>query len=367
MPRLVRCHAFTRLLAILVALLPAGPALAQTPVVGVPRLPGFPVRISAVEVLNKDPDLFGMVTDLAVRPDGSVCATDMGFHQVVCLDGNGRVLFKSGRQGQGPGEFQVPYRIAALPDGSLLALDIGIQRLSRLDPAGKYVQSWPVAMQFRQINAIRALSDRQVAIAGFAPTAGLSADSGVHVFTLGKELVHERSFGPLPAARSRDALEYWGSGRITGLRGGGVAYVRGIPNEVYLYPGGRQPARRLQVPVQVSPAPDDAFEISKTLTSESVSNSNKLVVATTQALPLSDAVLLLLRTGVRNGQLTETWWDAVDLRSGRLLRSARLPADFNVVDLTGLHPATGELYAAVRRQDDLRLVRVRFTLEPARP
>jgi hypothetical protein len=199
-----------------------------------PELPGFPLRMTDIRVLNRDPDLLGVATDLAMRPDGSVCASDMGFHQVVCLDGGGRVLFKSGRKGQGPGEYEVPYRLTALPDGSLLVVDIGTQRLSRLDPRGKFVRSWLLPLQFRQISGMRALSDRTVAIAGYAPTAGLSADSGVHVLSMGTELTHERSFGPLPTAVSREPTN---TGAAAGRRGTWrrSALRPGILNDVWRY------------------------------------------------------------------------------------------------------------------------------------
>jgi hypothetical protein len=286
---------------------------------------------------------------------------------VVCLDGGGKLLFKSGRKGQGPGEYEVPYRLTALPDGSLLVLDIGLQRLSRLDPRGKFVRSWLLPLQFRQINGMRALSDRVVAIAGYAPTAGLSADSGVHGFTMGTELTHERSFGPLPTAVGRETWEYWGSGRIAAARGGGLLYVRGIPNDVYRYSTEGRLVRRIQPKAPVSPRTDDAYQITRLLSSESVSNSNVLVVTATTALQLGDSVLLMLRTGSKGGKIQELWWDAVDPASGRLIASARLPPGFTVVDLVGMHPDSGDLIAAIRKDELVQIVRIRYSLDSRRP
>ncbi|HEX9164907.1 MAG TPA: hypothetical protein VF862_03295 [Gemmatimonadales bacterium] len=343
-----------------------GPAQARTDIPP-PELPGFPLRMTDIRVLNRDPDLLGMATDLAMRPDGSVCASDMGFHQVVCLDGGGKVLFKSGRKGQGPGEYEVPYRLTSLPDGSLLVLDIGTQRLSRLDPRGKYVRSWLLPLQFRQINGMRALSDRVVAIAGYAPTAGLSADSAVHLFSMGTELTHERSFGPLPTAVARETWEYWGSGRIATAPGRGLLYVRGIPNDVFRYSTEGRLVRRLQPRAPVSPRTDDAYQITRLLSSESVSNSNVLVVTATTALQVGESLLLMLRTGSKGGKIQELWWDAVDPATGRLIASARLPPGFTVVDLVGVHPASGDLIAAIRKDELVQIVRIRHSLESRRP
>jgi hypothetical protein len=343
-------------------------AAAQTrPEVALPQLPGFPLRMTGIRVLNHDPDLLGVATDLAMRPDGSVCATDMGFHQVACLDGGGKVLFKSGRKGQGPGEYEVPYRLTALPDGSLLVVDIGTQRLSRIDPRGKFVRSWLLPLQFRQISGMRALSDRMVAIAGYAPTAGLSADSGVHMLSMGMELTHERSFGPLPTAVAPETYEYWGSGRIVAAPGGGLLYVRGIPNDVWRYSTEGRLVRRLQSRAPVSPRTDDAYQITRLLSSESVSNSNLLVVTATTAVQIGDSLLLMLRTGSKGGKIEEVWWDAVDPATGRLIASARLPPGFKVVDLVGVHPASGDLIAAIRKDELVQIVRVRVSLNSRHP
>jgi hypothetical protein len=80
------------------------------------------------------------------RLDGTIVVTNSGTAEVRAYDGQGQWQWSSGRQGDGPGEFQFlawaqPYR-----GDSIVAFDGSTGRVSILSPRGAYVRSFqPIA------------------------------------------------------------------------------------------------------------------------------------------------------------------------------------------------------------------------------
>ncbi len=79
--------------------------------------------------------LFGRVIDAALDPRGRIAVLDAVNGEVRFFDADGRFLFKVGRSGEGPGEFDYPERLAFDRQGRLYVLD-GSRRIQRFRPKG---------------------------------------------------------------------------------------------------------------------------------------------------------------------------------------------------------------------------------------
>ena len=331
-----------------------------------PDLRGLPLRIVGVTVLPGSDSLLGRPTDMVVRPDGALCVSDMAFHRVTCLSDSGRVLFHSGRDGQGPGEFGLPYRLAAFPDNSIGVLDIGNQSLSLLDRDGRYVDRWTLPFFFHQVNGMLGTSRDRVAISGYAPSAGWSADSAVHLFRIDSTIHHVRSFGPLPAADNREVLNYWGTGRLTKTVDGRILLTQRLPYLLLQYDLSGRLLRRDRIPGTVSRSADLAFALRKDLTTSVVTSTSEMVIAPAWAVSIDRSLILAARTGGRSGEVTTVWWDCIDARTGTLLGSAQLPTEFRVLDIAGVSSSGHALLGIALLDDTPVLVRIDFRLEPDR-
>ncbi len=73
-------------------------------------------------VVSSSSNQLGFVNDLALSPDGRVCALDLD--SVRCFDRQNQEILHFGQYGHGPGEFDRPSAIAVSPD-FIRVLDIG--------------------------------------------------------------------------------------------------------------------------------------------------------------------------------------------------------------------------------------------------
>jgi hypothetical protein len=330
-----------------------------------PRLPAaFPLTLGRTQVFTQSRGELGRPTDMTIRPDGSLCVSDFAFNRVSCFSEQGQLLFHSGRKGDGPGEFEVPYRVTSLPDNTLLVLDVGIQAITHLSARGKYLVRWPLPIMFRQVNKMIALPGKRLLLAGVSPSAGLSSDSAMHVFRFDSTLKHLSSFGPLPLAKDPEVLSYWGSG-YPALIQGQLVYQRGIPYELLIY---REPGRLdrvVKMNLPVSQSADYAITVTRDLSSTSVSSTNNLVIAAISPVPVTPSLLIGQRTAMKHGGTQSVWWDAIEYPSGRVLYSAKLPVSFPVVELAGVTPSGRALLGLALLRDEPLLVRIELA-GPAR-
>ena len=86
-------------------------------------------------------ELLGGVYDLAVSPDGDVYVADYGYKHVLVVGPDGAVRRTIGKQGSGPGEFEMPYVVYVGPD-SVWVLDAASNRVQVFDRAGGLVRSY---------------------------------------------------------------------------------------------------------------------------------------------------------------------------------------------------------------------------------
>jgi hypothetical protein len=105
-----------------------------------------PARVTFTEVQRIQPEdgqpgELDEVWDLVVGDGGEIYVAEQGPVRVDQFSADGRYLRTIGRQGGGPGEYQVA--LLAFADGHLVVHDPQLQRTSVFDTAGHFVRSWP--------------------------------------------------------------------------------------------------------------------------------------------------------------------------------------------------------------------------------
>lgn len=106
--------------------------------------------------------------------DGGVAVADGGNHRIVFYDPVGAIRFTTGRQGEGPGEFQRLGLLAKGPADSLLVWDSQVRRVSVLAPTGEFTRSYSLEttddVPFASVIAV--YGDGSFLATGFVDTGG---------------------------------------------------------------------------------------------------------------------------------------------------------------------------------------------------
>jgi hypothetical protein len=302
--------------------------------------------------------------DVALRPDGAVCIADNTDQRVSCYSSNGKLLFHSGRKGQGPGEFQLPYRLAALPDNSLAVFDLAGRSISLLDPKGRFVRRIRVPFGFSQVAGMLGLSPQLVAVSGYAPTAGEVSDSAVHLLALDSATArHVGSFAPVPRADDLRALQYWGTGQLSRSRDGGIIYSQRIPYELHFFDPHGVARRVLPVSLPVASRADEAVSVTRERSRTNVRMTDIVVVAPGTAIPVNDTLLLVPRFAHRTGKPESAWWDCISLTTGKVLGSVALPTTFRILDLAGVVDSGRALLGVALVEEAAVLVKITFRVK----
>jgi len=96
------------------------------------------VRIGALED-NPVYELY-QVSNAVRLSDGRIVVANSGTHELRFYDEAGTFLMKVGRQGGGPGEFEMLFTIRALAGDSVMAYDANHRRISIFDPQARFVR-----------------------------------------------------------------------------------------------------------------------------------------------------------------------------------------------------------------------------------
>lgn len=88
---------------------------------------------------SEDDDNIGHVADIAVTSDGDLLLLDYGFNYVARYTSDGQFLGAFGREGQGPGDFDLPTAIAVDHSDHIYVADK--HRITVFSPAGEYIKS----------------------------------------------------------------------------------------------------------------------------------------------------------------------------------------------------------------------------------
>lgn len=292
---------------------------------------GTPFAGSDVRVVGRDLEL-GLVLSAAVTRDGSLLVIDRSVSRVYRINGDGKLLQTYGGPGGGPGEFGLPYRAVELSDGAVLIYDLSNSQFSEFARGGRFVRRWTTNTSIVALTELVPLDQRRFAISGIVrdSRAGTRA---VHIFDSAFQLV--RSFGELSPARSRQALETWGSGGLRRTPDGLLLYSRRVPYELNWFTADGERRRRVVVPKRVMDYVDDAFVIATSGNTQTM-RLNPRAVSAGVASALPDGRMLSARAV---GQ--RPIWDLLS-PTGRLQWSGPRPA--HVFGLIGVDGSTARLW-----------------------
>jgi hypothetical protein len=96
-------------------------------------LPWSVEEVLRIRPLEEEGDGFFGVREVAVLEGDRIAVLDGDAKRVVVYDEHGTFLAQYGREGSGPGEFQMPFEMAAAPDGGVVVYDVMNRRLERFD------------------------------------------------------------------------------------------------------------------------------------------------------------------------------------------------------------------------------------------
>ncbi len=91
----------------------------------------------------KQPWYFNSPRDLAQSPSGEIYVADTGFHRVLKLSEDGKLIAQWGGQGSEVGRFNRPTSVAVAPDGTVFVADALNDRIQRFSDGGEFELAIP--------------------------------------------------------------------------------------------------------------------------------------------------------------------------------------------------------------------------------
>jgi len=120
---------------------------------GVPSKVTFKEEMSYGEGDNPDTS-FSQVGFFVVTDDGDVIAADIKDRKVKVFAADGNFLRNIGKEGQGPGEFQIPGGLVLTPDNKLMIEDSVARRLAFFTLEGEFIENVSVADKLSLVSLI---------------------------------------------------------------------------------------------------------------------------------------------------------------------------------------------------------------------
>jgi len=103
------------------------------------------------ETGGEDPGfIFNNITAIDIDKKGRVYVADVLEKNIKVFSPSGEYLFTFGRQGQGPGEYQIPKCLTLLPNQQILVIDVGgglFARFKFFDCEGNYINEFMVELK----------------------------------------------------------------------------------------------------------------------------------------------------------------------------------------------------------------------------
>jgi hypothetical protein len=210
-------------------------------------------------------EAFGTLIAAKVGVNGNVYALDQMNARLTAFSPDGHVLWRAGRAGRGPGEFQLAYRLDVAPNGDIVVYDFGTSELTTFSSAGRFVKRSRLPFSFRQLDNLVVLANGEVLISGFTAANERASRYGIHRFRpRGTDMEYVSSFAPLPAARDREVLAHWGAGNIVRGRNDDILYLLRLPYEIHRYNATGRERATVRPPTPVRGVPDDFVKIERT-------------------------------------------------------------------------------------------------------
>lgn len=102
---------------------------------------------------------FERIAGVAFLSDGRLVAGDEGASVLYGFDADGGLLWQTGRQGDGPGEFRLIASLGVLPGDSMWVFDFGSRRFTLLDAGGTVGRTFDLTVAASAPRAVGGLGD----------------------------------------------------------------------------------------------------------------------------------------------------------------------------------------------------------------
>ncbi|SOD03335.1 6-bladed beta-propeller protein [bacterium JGI 053] len=319
---------------------------------------GFPLTVVSSTIVGEDAE-FGSIVAATVSPAGNVYVLDHVNCAVFAFSPAGRMLWKVGRKGRGPGEYQLPTRITATPTGALLVFDLGTGDVTTLSQDGHFVSQSHLPLRFPYVDDI-AVVGSDLLISGYSPDPP-ARRHGIHRFRVaGGRMVYAGSFAPLPTVRDTAVLRYWGAGDITRAANGDLLFALALPYVVYRFDAAGRQKLVGRPRFRVRGTPDDAVLIERNGEITSISRSDAAVVDRPQSVvEVANGWMLVTRVTNR-----ERHWDLFN-PAGVFAGTREYPEAWG--GAIAFDPARNFLWMAATRDDAPVLVRLQISSGAATP
>jgi 6-bladed beta-propeller len=188
-----------------------------------------PVRLELQQALvigeMDGPAAFGRIMDVKLGRRGRVYVADDLRHAVFVFDSVGRFVRSVGRRGNGPGEFQAPWRIALDASDSLFVWDVSLARVSVYAPDLSHARDFRLPPHWL-VNTMAFQPDGTLLVSAYG-----AGEAGV-LHVVSRDGSVRRTFGPRPPAGEYGGFESSLLGGYAALDGGRVAYSNKSPYEL---------------------------------------------------------------------------------------------------------------------------------------
>jgi hypothetical protein len=220
--------------------------------------------------------LLGIPVGSAVDEKGNLIIADMAGNGLRKFSPDGGLLWTVGEKGDGPGEFQLVYRVAATPGGNILALDFTRHDVSEFTADGEFLGRVRLPFRFTQIDAIAPLPEGRIAVVGITRWTEPPLKRSIHVFD--EDLRHEASFGPTPPTEEEWVIERWGAGGASLAQNGEILFTQRIPHRVFRFTFRGELVSTTGEIVESEFGPDDAYVRERDGTATTYRTSGKPVL-----------------------------------------------------------------------------------------
>jgi hypothetical protein len=109
-----------------------------------------------------DWEAFGRIRSIAFGPDGDLFVLDQQAREVHRVSPSGEYRGTVGREGAGPGEFQVPTGLTVAPDGRIVIRDTGRSSWAVFAPDGTYIDNLRVDGSLGRPSTLRFAADGSI-------------------------------------------------------------------------------------------------------------------------------------------------------------------------------------------------------------
>jgi len=337
--------------ALLLALLPAQSAASQR------NGASFPLNVVSSTSFGEEAELIE-ITAGTVGPSGNVYVVDRLSYAVAAFSPAGRMLWKAGRKGRGPGEYQLPYRITASPSGTLHVYDLGTGDVTTLSQDGRFVSRSHLPLRLPAVDDITTLGS-DFLVSGYSPDPS-ARRHGIHRFQIGgSRAVYAGSFAPLPTVRDTAVLRYWGAGDVTRAANGDLLFALALPYIVYRFDAAGRQKMLARPSFRVRGTPDDAVRIDRNDEMMVVSNTEAVVDRPYSVIEVSNGWMMVTRITRRSHH-----WDLFT-PAGRFAGSREYPEAWG--GAIGFDTARNFLWMAATHDDAPVLVRLQVTFGATTP